>query len=71
MGKIFAKSVYLSVKATVVRDETSYIVGMVVGTLGTIVSYLLSGYDYPLYMLVGFIVINYNQVPISSYKRRR
>ena len=70
MIKIFIKSVLLSAKASLFHDSTSNIVGMVVASIGTVISMLVGGWDYPLLMLLGFIVLDFATGLIASAKNK-
>lgn len=70
MIKIFIKSVLLSIKASLFHDTTSNIVGMVVASIGTFISMLVGGWDYPLLMLLAFIVLDFATGLIAGYKNK-
>lgn len=70
MISLFIKSVILSIKASLTHDTTSNIIGMVVAGIGTIISMLVGGWDYPLLMLLGFIVLDYATGLIAGIKNK-
>ena len=59
MIKVFLNSAWLELKLIFAHDNTSTTVGMVVASIGTVISALMGGWDYPLLMLICFIILDY------------
>jgi toxin secretion/phage lysis holin len=61
-------TVATTVKSSVTYNSTSWSLGMVVASIGTLISSLWGGCDYPLMMLMSFILLDYATGLLGSMK---
>jgi toxin secretion/phage lysis holin len=69
--KIFALGLWTTFKATVFHDDLSTGFSLIVATIGSAITFLLGGYDYPFLMLIGFIILDYATGFICAAKKRK
>jgi toxin secretion/phage lysis holin len=71
MLKIFLTGLYKSIRTIASHDTSSITIGVAMATLGTFITYILGGFDYPLLMLIGFIALDYITGILSSAKNKK
>lgn len=71
MVKIFLDELYKTFKTIITYDDDSIMIGVLFSTMGTFLTYIIGGFDYPLLMLVGFVITDYITGFISGAKNNK